>query len=233
MEFFCKIISIAMESEDDRVFGGLNVILVGDFHQLPPVVGCQTAPLYWPVDQRRDTEDDILGQKIYEQFTMVIQLNKQNRVQDDIWQDVLQHVHHGNCHAEHVDIIRKLIITNPKCPHTDYDSVPWKDAKLVTPQHGVRTLWNLAAVRKHCAENHQRLYVCPCEDLIDGQPISNAEKIMIITRGQSGQNQMAWAGLAKEIELVIGAPVMVTMNIHTDLNVAQWSLRQDTSHHFG
>jgi hypothetical protein len=134
--FFAKlsqIISIAMESEDDRVFGGLNVILVGDFYQFPPVVGHQTAPLYWPVDQRRDTKDDILGRKIYEQFTMVVQLNKQNGVQDDIWQDVLQHVRHGNCHAEHVDIIRKLIIMNLKCPHTNYDSAPWKDAKLVTP----------------------------------------------------------------------------------------------------
>jgi hypothetical protein len=58
------------------------------------------------------------------------------------------------------------------------------------------------------------------EDSIDGRPISNAEKIVIITRGQSGQNQMVRAGLAKEIELAIGAPVMVMMNIHTDLDVA-------------
>jgi hypothetical protein len=204
-----------IQSEDDRVFGGLNVILVG-----LPVVNRQTAPLYWPVDQRRDTEDDILRRKIYKQFTMVVQLNKQNRVQDDIWQDVLQHVRHGNCHAEHVDIIGKLIITSPGCPHADYDSAPWKDVKLVTPRHGVCTLWNSAAVRKHCAENHQWLYVCPCEDSIDGRPISNAEKIAIITRGQSGQDQIAWARLAKEIELAIGVPVMVTINIHTDLDVA-------------
>jgi hypothetical protein len=43
---------------------------------------------------------------------------------------------------------------------------------------------------------------------------------VIVTRGQSGQNQMARAGLAKEIKLAIGAPVMVTMNIHMDLDVA-------------
>jgi hypothetical protein len=55
--------------------------------------------------------------------------------------------------------------------------------------------------------------------LINGRPISNAEKIAIITRGQSGQNQMAQAGLAKGIELAIGVPVMVTINIHTDLDV--------------
>ena len=69
--FFAKlsqIISRAMETKDDEIFGGLNVILVGDFHQFPPVVTRQSAPLYWPVKSRQDTEDDILGRKIFEQF---------------------------------------------------------------------------------------------------------------------------------------------------------------------
>lgn len=62
--FFAKlsqVISVALEREAEKVFGGLNVVLVGDFHQFPAVVACQTAPLYWPVDQRHDMEDDVLG----------------------------------------------------------------------------------------------------------------------------------------------------------------------------
>ena len=113
-----------MEMETEKVFGGLNVILVGDFHQFPPVVAHTTAPLYWPADYRHDSEDEILGRKIYEQFTTVVQLKEQIRVQDAVWQDVLQHVLHGNCHQRHIDIIKKLIITNPDCPPTDYDAPP-------------------------------------------------------------------------------------------------------------
>ena len=221
--FFAKlsrIITIAMETTDDNVFGGLNVALGGDFHQFPPVVARRSAPLYWPVDCRRDSEDDILGRKIYEQFTTVVQLKEQIRVQDPEWHDVLQHVRHGNCLQRHIDILKKLIITNPDCPPTDYNSSPWDDAKLVTPRHGVRLQWNSAAIRKHCRKDSRRLYICPAQDMIDGRPVTNEEKIAILTRTKGSNSQMDRGGLAKETELAIGASVMVTLNIHTDLDVA-------------
>ena len=217
---FCQIISTAMEVDGDKIFGGVNVILVGDFHQFPPVVARRSAPLYWPADPRRDSEDDILGRKIYEQFTTVVQLNKQIRVRDDVWHDVLQHVRYGNCHQQHINTIRKLIITNPNCPLTDYSVSPWKDARLVTPHHAVRMQWNSAAIRKHCADSHHRLYISPAEDMISGRPVTNGEKIAIMTRTKGAHSQMDRGGLMKDVELAIGAPVMVTSNIFTDLDVA-------------
>ena len=81
--FFARlshIISIVMKVEEDKVFGGLNMVMVGDFHQFPPVVSRQSAPLYWPVDPRHDSEEEILGRKIFEQFSTVVQLKKQVRI---------------------------------------------------------------------------------------------------------------------------------------------------------
>jgi len=160
----CHIISTAMESEEEKLFGGLNVILGGDFHQFPPVVARQSAPLYWPVDSRHDSEDDILGRKIFEQFTTVVQLKEQIRIRDATWLDV------------------------SNCPPTDFSSFPWKEARLVTPRHAVRNQWNAAAVRKHCAENHRRLYICPSEDTIGGRPVTNDEKIAIMTRTKGSKS---------------------------------------------
>ena len=85
MFFFVKmsrIISIALEIEEEKVFGRLNLIVTGDFHQFPPVVARQSAPLYWPVDSRCDSKEEIIGQKIFEQFTTVVQLKKQMCLQD-------------------------------------------------------------------------------------------------------------------------------------------------------
>ena len=221
--FFAKlgqIISTAMESGEDKVFGGMNVILVGDFHQFPPVVARQSAPLYWPVDSRNDSEDDILGRKIYEQFSTVVQLKEQIRVQDNEWHEVLQHVRYGNCRQDHIDTIKKLIITNEDCPPTDYSTSPWKEARLVTPRHAVRVQWNSAAIRKYCRENHRRLYICQAEDTIGGRSVTNEEKIAIMTRTKGTKTGLDRGGLMKEIELAIGASVMVTLNINTDLDVA-------------
>ena len=215
-----QVISVAKESERDKAFGGLNVILVGDFHQFPPVVARRSAPLYWPVDPMHDAEDDILGRKIYEQFMTVVQLKKQIRVRDGVWHDVLQHVRYGNCRSEHIDIIKSLVIDNKDCAPVDYDKSPWKDVRLITPRHAVRTQWNSAAIQKHCIQRHQRLYIFPAEDTIGGRPVTNEEKIAIITQGKGSKTHMERGGLTKEIELAIGAPVMVTLNIMTDLDVA-------------
>lgn len=216
----CRIISTAMEVDEEMIFGGLNVIIVGDFHQFPPVVARQSAPLYCSADPRYDTEDDVLGRKIYEQFTTVVQLKEQIRIKDPVWHDVLQHVRHGNCQQHHIDIIKNLIITDPLTPPTDFSSLPWKDARLVTPRHAVRTQWNSASIRKHCEETHQRLYICPAEDKVGGHPVTNEEKIAIATRTKGSRSTLERAGLMKDVELTIGAPVMVTLNIHTDLDVA-------------
>ena len=216
----CRIITTAMERGDEEVFGGLNVILVGDFHQFPPVVARHSAPLYWPVDPRHDCEDDILGRKIFEQFLTVVQLKEQIRVKDAVWHDVLQHIRYGNCRQEHIDTIKKLIITDPNCPPTDFNISPWKDARLVTPRHSVRIQWNSAAIKKHCAETHHRLYICPADDKIGDRPVTNEERIAILARSKGSQSQMETGGLMKDLELAIGAPVMVTQIILTDLDVA-------------
>lgn len=90
----------------------------------------------------------------------------------------------------------------------------------MTPRHAVRLQWNSAAIRKHCGKSRRRLYICPAQDMTDGRPVTNEEKIAILTRTKGSTSHTDKGGLPKEVELAIGASVMVTLNINTDLDVA-------------
>jgi len=52
----------AAGAEDgDSPFGGINMILVGDFHQFGPVGACL---LYWRPDNDKVNSEDLLGQAL-------------------------------------------------------------------------------------------------------------------------------------------------------------------------
>lgn len=146
--------------------GGINVILCGDFHQFPLVACAVSEALYHLANTAADPVDSQIGHAIYEEFDTVVILRDQLRVTDNVWHDFLTHLRYGHVQEHHLSMLRKQIITNAACEPTDFSSEPWNDAPLVTPRHAVRTQWNDAAIRKHCQETEERLFICPAEDCI-------------------------------------------------------------------
>ncbi|OJA21544.1 hypothetical protein AZE42_03254 [Rhizopogon vesiculosus] len=66
---------LSRERDTNKPFGG--VILSGDFHQCPPVAGGRNAPLFWPCDSSKDSAEELLGRKLYEEFSIVVRLKEQ------------------------------------------------------------------------------------------------------------------------------------------------------------
>jgi len=60
----------------------VNVILVDNFHQFPPVAAKPFVPLYWPYNPEKDVDKDMVGRRLYEQFEVVVRLKTQVRVMD-------------------------------------------------------------------------------------------------------------------------------------------------------
>ena len=92
-------------------FGNLNVILLGDFHQLPPVAK-SNQELY--NDSPPDHISQI-GRSLFEQFDIVIKLDKQIRITDPIWDDILDRCRLGECTETDISEIAHLVLTNPDC----------------------------------------------------------------------------------------------------------------------
>ena len=132
------------------------------------------------------------------------------------WRDFLQHLRLGRVQEDHVKMLRTLVLTNPKCVETDFSSEPWNSASLVTPRHGVRRLWNEAALQKHGDHAHHVIFQCHAEDTIKGRPLTLAERYAAATHRSGGQRKQV---LSNIIEIAIGAQVMVTQNVETDLDI--------------
>lgn len=144
-EFFAvmsKNISIAKKSQTpDSIhapFGGISVILCGDFHQFPPVIKGVPGALFQPnvatpavtkpkksktkpLQPKTETQvkKDLMsqtGREIYERFTTVVLLTEQMRVSDPIWRALLQRMRRGQTAEQDFDTLRSLIITRPECP---------------------------------------------------------------------------------------------------------------------
>lgn len=151
------------KGSSDEPFGGMHVILTGDFHQFLLVSNASGA-LY--VERDTDTVRAILGREIFKQFDTVVILNKQIRVKDKVWIDILNRLRVGECNYDNIDEIEKLVLDHKDCIRPDFQQTPWKDAILVTPRHTVRKMWNEECISRHSREMGNIRYVFQAKDTV-------------------------------------------------------------------
>ncbi|KAI0734337.1 hypothetical protein BC629DRAFT_1241052, partial [Irpex lacteus] len=161
------------------------------------------APLYVTADRALDSEDECIGRSIWEEFTIVVQLSQQVRATDPVWQDFLRHLRYGEVQAHHIEMVEKLVLTHPDL--------------LVTPRHSVRVRWNEAALMKHCEDHGVQLFKGPAADTTHRRPLTNAEQMKVINRNVKGNGRSHQ--LPDSVNLAVGMKAMVTLNVHTDLDV--------------
>lgn len=187
-------------------FGGINVIMCGDFHQFPPVAVGATEALYFPSHGQRDAVESQIGRCIYEEFNTVVLLKDQMRVHDPEWLDFLRHLRLGQVQEHHIEMLRSLILTNPKCDVPNFDAAPWSDVSLVTPQHGVRRAWNVFALQKHAQRSRTATIRCTAEDTIKGQPLSLSERYAMALHMSTSRdaNRRVLQQLPNEMDIALG-----------------------------
>ena len=195
-------------------FGGLNVILFGDFHQFPPVAN-NKRELYNSNPPHGICQ---LGRNLFEQFDIVIQLEQQMRIQDHVWDNILQRSRTGDCTSDDILEIMNLVLTNPACDRPDFSLPPWDDSILVTPRNSVRAFWNEAMLSCHCRRTGHFHFILDADDKVDNKRLSREQRLAIahLKLEKTGH-------LPNRTEIAIGMKAMILQNIATDVNLANGS----------
>ena len=92
-------------------FGGMNVILTGDFHQFEPVGRPHKALYSQPIPGRPEKKMSMVGRNLYSQFDTVVILTEQKRTDDEVWAHLLEKIRVGDCGEDDIKMLKGLIVT--------------------------------------------------------------------------------------------------------------------------
>ena len=137
-------------SNDERPFGGMNVVLAGDPAQLPPNFQNGSA-LYRKFDLKFATHkdgrgDDIKGHFIRKQFTVVVQLRQSMRTEQS-WYKAINQARYASCDEDSIKTIKSVMISEPS-NKVDITNPMFSFQSIITPRCKFRDQVNTIMSKK-------------------------------------------------------------------------------------
>ncbi|KAJ3526701.1 hypothetical protein NMY22_g10064 [Coprinellus aureogranulatus] len=155
----------------DESFGGLNMILVGDFAQLPPAVGGEPTSLYGHIKYapgNLNKQKELIGQSIWHEFTTVVML-KQNMRQvkkgDEAFRTMLENMRYKDCTWDDIHFLRSRISSNLP-GHSSICSPEFRNVSVITTRNLLKDTMNDIGSRRFASESNQELSHFYSEDCI-------------------------------------------------------------------
>lgn len=152
--------------KDDEPFGGVNVIIAGDFAQLPPVGG---GTLYASHEKSRlhhtssiNTQKALIGKAIWHQITTVVILRQNMRQSSQSPQDAklrtaLENMRYKGCTTEDVKTLQSRIVgRSPGCP--SLSDPKFRNVSIITSLNASRDRINALASKQFAQDTGQRLH---------------------------------------------------------------------------
>jgi PIF1-like helicase len=144
----CKVMK-NLNSNSTAVFGGLHVVIVlGDFHQFPPI----QAKALW---QKQESNDEVRGQQLWHMFKDVILLDEQMRQQNDVaYHQLLKRARNAMITQADVDLLNTRVVT-------DLESRPDRINTCIVRTNKLRHLINRLQIERFAPTRGQKIFIFP------------------------------------------------------------------------
>ena len=217
-----KISQRLMEIKGNKEkFGGLTVILAGDFYQLQPI---GSTPLFQSPLANRDENltKASQGYLTFQQVTHAIFLEKQYRMAGDpVYKSFVSRYRHGEQRPkEDEKYLRERLLTPNNTLQTGHLKDCPEDPVIIVDGNGLRYRINLKKATALAKATKQKLLFSVAIDKCGTHVLTNPIRYELLTMGD-GCNSGYGAGL---LPLVLGMPVMLKNNIGTELCLANGTI---------
>ncbi|KAF5328905.1 hypothetical protein D9611_014252 [Ephemerocybe angulata] len=218
-----------------KIFGGISMIFMGDFLQLPPPT---QLPVYsWKLVrsptfvQARNNEglDSIAGAYLWRQVNQVVLLSKAKRHENDpVLATILDKIRNNKCMESDgspaivqglsvIDHLRQRDIAHVYA-HAQHTLESFRDAPVIVGTKRIRDEVNATMLVAHAQRLRQEIHVCCSTDFVQTKPVQGPATA-ILWNISSRTTKDAF-GL---LPIFIGMKVMITENISLGLKVVNGS----------
>lgn len=221
----CKLLfdvstALSIAKEDSSIFGGINLIVTGDFVQLPPV---RDRKLYGSITRystSKLSQDQVQGKLLWLSIDTVIVLHEvwRQRGSENIpFVELLSRLRTGTCTEADRQLLSTCLLSNVK---PDWTDKTWASTPLVVPQNNVKDAFNERMAHCFAQEHGRELHYYHSVDVHKGLPVIDhglQDYLHSLSSGNTNQRLGA-------LPLVIGMPVMISTNVDVPGGVVNGSI---------
>ena len=217
----------------DMPFGGVNIILAGDFAQLPPTKG---NPLYSnTVAKSQDSkmsafeQESFIGQLMWHQITTVVILKQNMRQKSQSEEDnklrtALENMRYAACTPEDIAFLRTRVVgSSPSAP--SLTDPKHRHVSIITSWNAQKDKINELGCERYAADTGQRLTTFYCSDKQAGGDSNTQADAAILT---PKTKEVLWNSppctsdhILGCLKLCIGLPIMIRHNDATELCITK------------